>query len=405
MKPEKLIPKIHTISWLVQHKGEFKVDRNYQRELVWPLRMKQYLIDTILRGLDIGRIFVRVQEDKYFIVDGQQRLNAIWEFAENKYPLGDYSRPLGLSGKFYNDLPREIREDSFDEYNVNMVYLLNVEDEEVRDIYRRINSGIPLNTAERLNAYPGNIVLTVRELANDYFLQEICGLKKRKRFRALHIAAQMLLLQKKGIHDIAPRSLFEFFEKNKDLDDKSSDYRKIVRVFNFLKRAFDKPTPELRKPSWIITTYLLASYLLDNYVMTDREKEFARFITDFYHKVLESSKTGDEELINFNLAISRGTTSKENIDFRHKIILSRFLEHIGNLVPLDPKRNFTEEEKIAILRRQNYKCAICGVDLRGKPYHVHHIIPWSEGGKTTVDNGQALCTKCHLELHKTKANH
>jgi len=403
MEPHKVSTKKHTISFLIYHKNEFQVDRTYQRESVWNRDMKQYLIDTILRGLDIGRIYVRVERERegtrYYIVDGQQRLNAIWEFAENRFPLSEkYSHDLGLGGKFYKDLPLQYRE-SFDEYNVELVYLMNMSDEEIRDIYRRINSGIPLNTAERLNALPGNIVVAARELAKHPFLQEVCGLRRKKRYRALHIASQILLLEKRGFHDISPRSLYEFFATEAGLGVTSPTYRKVLRVFNYLKNAFRSYTPELRKASWIITTYLLASYLLDTYVMRGREDQLREFIIDFYREVQQSPQTGDKELIEFNMAVSRGTTSKKNIEKRHRIILTRFLERVRDLIPLDPRRDFTEEERIVIFRIYGGKCARCGVDLHGKRWHVHHKVPWSRGGKTTIDNGELLCTNCHAAIH------
>jgi len=70
-----------------------RIDTNpdYQRPPVWSLPQKQLLIDTILRGYDIPKIYWRKVEknpDKYEVVDGQQRLRAIWEFMEGKFSLG-----------------------------------------------------------------------------------------------------------------------------------------------------------------------------------------------------------------------------------------------------------------------------------------------------------------------------
>jgi len=62
--------------------------------------------------------------------------------------------------------------------------------------------------------------------------------------------------------NISPRYLFDFFESQKHLDSKSGAYKDIVEVLNYLEQTFDKPTYELRKPGWIITMYLLCSYLL-----------------------------------------------------------------------------------------------------------------------------------------------
>lgn len=62
---------------------------------------------------------------------------------------------------------------------------------------------------------------------------------------------------------------------------------------------------------------------------------------------------------------------------------------------LDSRRSFGEVQKNKILARQHYKCAKCGKKLNPQAKHIHHIKPWSEGGKTTVENGRALCPTCH----------
>lgn len=398
MLPHKYTEKTHTISYLIRHRDKFDVDKTYQRETVWPRKLKQYLIDTILKNLDIGRIWVRDEGEKYWIVDGQQRLNAIWGFANNEFPLNpEYSGDLG--GRYYKDLPTNIR-DIFDEYNIPMVYLLGMTDDEIRDIFRRINSGVPLNTAERLNAMPGDIVPTMRKLSQHAFFQDICSLRELKRYRAYHIVAQIMLLQKEGITDISPQYLFDFFDKERRLDEKSKIVREITYVLNYLGECFDKPTYELNKPSWIITTYLLTSYLLNNYVMKGNESKFKDFFLKFYEDVQVSTQTRNQELIEFNFAISRGTTSRDNIRKRHEIIFKRFWEYIKCLTPLDPKREFTWEERIAIFRKYGGKCMACGINLHGKNWHVHHKKPWIEGGPTTIENAELLCEKCHEERHK-----
>lgn len=56
--------------------------------------------------------------------------------------------------------------------------------------------------------------------------------------------------------------------------------------------------------------------------------------------------------------------------------------------------NFTIEQKEQILKRDNYKCVVCGKGKRdGVELHVDHIKPKYLGGKATVENGQTLCAQ------------
>jgi hypothetical protein len=55
-------------------------------------------------------------------------------------------------------------------------------------------------------------------------------------------------------------------------------------------------------------------------------------------------------------------------------------------------QNFTKKQKEAILRRDGYRCVICGKGREdGVELHVDHIKPKDAGGKATIENGQTLC--------------
>ena len=55
---------------------------------------------------------------------------------------------------------------------------------------------------------------------------------------------------------------------------------------------------------------------------------------------------------------------------------------------LDKLRDFTESQRRQIFARDNHKCVECGSE---ENLEADHILPWSKGGKTHIDNGQTLC--------------
>lgn len=74
----------------------------------------------------------------------------------------------------------------------------------------------------------------------------------------------------------------------------------------------------------------------------------------------------------------------------------------------DAKENFEKQKKLErlkmtdslrydILKRDGYKCQICGVTAKeGAKLHVDHIKPIAKGGKTVPENLQTLCDRCNL---------
>lgn len=54
--------------------------------------------------------------------------------------------------------------------------------------------------------------------------------------------------------------------------------------------------------------------------------------------------------------------------------------------------DFTQEQRIEILKRDNYRCVVCGRGkAEGVDLQVDHVKPKDKGGRNTIENGQTLC--------------
>jgi len=60
------------------------------------------------------------------------------------------------------------------------------------------------------------------------------------------------------------------------------------------------------------------------------------------------------------------------------------------------KRIPSERLKVQVLMRDGNKCRLCGITLTGDNIHFDHILPWSKGGETTLENLQVLCAPHNL---------
>ncbi len=55
--------------------------------------------------------------------------------------------------------------------------------------------------------------------------------------------------------------------------------------------------------------------------------------------------------------------------------------------------------RFLVMRRDNFRCRLCGASPAVKPgvvLHIDHIMPWSEGGETKMTNLQTLCGRCNI---------
>jgi uncharacterized protein with ParB-like and HNH nuclease domain len=115
-----------TIRSFCRRKPTINVRPDYQRGAVWSTAQKQLLIDSVLHNLDIPKIYLREADGSPYkeeVVDGQQRLLAIWGFYENEYPLSKDSDPVGgknIAGVKFQELDEDMK-DSFESYELGNV--------------------------------------------------------------------------------------------------------------------------------------------------------------------------------------------------------------------------------------------------------------------------------------------
>ena len=62
-------------------------------------------------------------------------------------------------------------------------------------------------------------------------------------------------------------------------------------------------------------------------------------------------------------------------------------------------RVISDKLRYQVLKRDNFKCCACGASPAKDPaveLHIDHIVPWSKGGETKLDNLQTLCSRCNI---------
>ena len=138
-------------------KDELTLQPKFQRRSIWKPVAKSYLIDTVLRGLPMPKVYYRMQVDSSTIrsvrevVDGQQRLEAIFSYIHDKFPVSK-SHSKAAGGKKFSKLPEQMQS-AFLSYDISADLLIGASDAQVLQIFARINSySLTLNAQEKRNA-------------------------------------------------------------------------------------------------------------------------------------------------------------------------------------------------------------------------------------------------------------
>jgi hypothetical protein len=374
----------------------------YQRPSVWSMSKKQLLMDSILRRYDIPKLYLRAVDKppyKYEVVDGQQRLRAIWEFCQDSFPLSECDPVHGhvVANKRFSELPNDLVDD-FQTYELSFVILEDATEDEVEEMFTRLNNGETLTAAEKRNAMPGNMKDFVRELALHPLFGKVPF--KNTRYAFDQVCAQMTCLELAGgPTDTKAKNLKDMYKDRVRFEKNGLVARKIKRVLNFLDTAFTDKTPELRKQN-VVSLYLLISELMEKYAISGKEATFREWFIAFENeRRLEQDEPEDErqpEWIRYQETVIQAVDSKPSIEFRHKTLMTSFLLYCPELEPLDSQRAFTEEQRVTIFRKYNGICQSCKKEIKWDEFQADHKVPFSRGGKTTVANGQLLCTTCNI---------
>lgn len=380
---------------------------DFQRPPVWATSQKQLLVDTILRGYDVPKLYWRrtgTKPDTYDVVDGQQRLRALWDFIDGNFKLAKDSESIEgeiVAGCDYQNLPDELR-CRFDVYALDVVVLEDTDEDEVREMFLRLQNGTSLKAQEKRNAYPGKMRDFVCELVQHPFFRSVGFTNSRFAFD--HVAAQMILLEiQGGPTNVKNADLNRMYEGNKEFDTNGQVAKAVKRVLDILAKAFSDKTPELERYN-VIALYCVISELLRQYVIDEIKLGLHDWFINFeIVRRFQDEKTeedGEPEWITYREKISHSTDAAESIRWRMEFMLRNLLEQWPNLSRKDNQRGFTHIQKLAIFRRDKGICQLkmkCdGIKLTWDDWHCDHVVPWSKGGKTTVQNGQVACSACNL---------
>lgn len=264
---------------LNSEKGRINVEPLYQRRgEVWTLEKRQLLIDSILNDYDVPKLYFHTltqankgegREFDYAIIDGRQRLEAIWGFANDEFPLSDdfvflSDTSVVARGMRYSQLgllfPRlKIR---FDSFTLPIVCVETDDPDLIEDMFSRLNEAVPLNAAEKRNAIGGPMAQCIREISEHYFFVEKVRFPD-SRYQHREAAAKLLfieftLLFQRKIIDTKKPYLDEMVHQYKRGTGKNLDqiYERTRSTLEHLSSVFQSKDHLLRSQSVIPVYYL-----------------------------------------------------------------------------------------------------------------------------------------------------
>lgn len=388
---------------LLRDSQKLWLNPDYQRGEVWTLSQKQLLIDSLLNNIDVPKIYLReVRKGSYEfeVVDGQQRLRAVFEYLDGDFPLDVDADPVGeelVAGKHFNELGTHCQIELTSK-SLDVTHLVDYTDDDVEDMFLRLQNGTPLNAAEKRHAWSGEVRQVVSELSQHKLFTSV-GFSN-KRFGFEDASAKVLHLQLAGEGaDLKPASIKRTYVSNPHLSLNDPSTKQIVRTWNLLVRAFrGKQNPKLKKYA-VLTLTSVCSELLGDYDLASYAKAIADSYLEFETQRIKNSRLPeedrDQELSNYTEAARND--SVEAMALRARILKRFLIASIPLLKLTDPERSFSEEQRFVIYHRDQGICQLCHLPVEEGNWHADHKVPHARGGPTSIDNGQLAHVSCNLQ--------
>lgn len=344
--------------------GKLTIQPEYQRNYIYADGKKDVaVIESILKGYPLGLIyFNQTDEDRYEVLDGQQRITSIGRFLAKKFAIMEDGKPL-----YFDSLPIEQQEKIL---NTKMlIYICNGTEKEIKEWFKTINiAGIPLNEQELLNAvFSGEFVtLAKAEFSNSQNAQiqkwsaYINGSALRQDFLA------------KALEWVSKGNISDYMSQHRHDNNINELKLYFNTVINWVSNVFNDVEKEMKGLEWgrLYETYKNTSY---------NPQDVSTKVKELYLDPYIKNRKGIFEYI------LGGSVDTKLLDVRV----------------------FDEATKKAVYQQQTEKakkenisnCPLCAVGNNPnknkvwtiKEMEADHVAAWSKGGSTSLDNCEMLC--------------
>ena len=266
-------------------KSKISLKHDLQRkEGVWNSKQKSDLIDSLLRSYPINPTYSIKEKGIISIIDGVQRLSTIRDFLDSKFALSKNLKPVVINGeeKIVAGLRFKKMDDDTKDVLLNselQVYeITQYTDEDVREMFRRQNSGTALKPSQKLTSSQSKEVTHLLfELSSHPFFSKVLTPAQIKGDVDRDICREVLMLT--SVSKDNPITSF----RARDMKTFISDYKidnnntlKIKKALDTLDKAFAEKT-KMPKTSISFIIFAMIKCINENkspQKLTDKIKTF-----------------------------------------------------------------------------------------------------------------------------------
>lgn len=174
-----MFEKIEKANLMIKHyMMEFNSDEittpKYQRDHCWKSEFESKLINSILDGVDLPKIYLgKIKETgETHLIDGGHRSRTIDRFMKNEFSIVRNQKNVFYNKVFEKDTKgktnlSEEEKKNFDNYTLDVVTYVNINEKECRNIFNNLQNAQPMSIEDVINSWQSDLVDYVRDLLDE----------------------------------------------------------------------------------------------------------------------------------------------------------------------------------------------------------------------------------------------
>ena len=303
---------LQTITNKIKRQSIIFTHKLQRREGVWSKPAKSLLIDSLLRGYPVNPVYTIIDE-KQAVIDGVQRLSTCYDFISDGFSLSKNLEPIVIdgnsyviAGKKFSKLDDAVKDELLSA-QIQVYEITEYTDKEVREMFRRLNGGKPLNSVQQLTPdMSDELSDVIFEIISHPFFEKVLTPAQLKSSVDQMIALEILMLSEMS-------SEYDFVSFNK------TGRQKFVQYYNdkvnigkveIIKQALDKLDETFDENVKIPKTSV--SFICYAYYRIIKDKQSVSKLTDAVKKFLDEYESNEE----YKAFLQQGTTSSESVKAR-----------------------------------------------------------------------------------------
>lgn len=236
--------------------GMLEITPKFQRRPVWRTPARSWFIDTLLRGMTVPPIYLRLAQKKgkavREVIDGQQRVRAVLDFIDGKFKLTP-QLPATWKGMAYASLSKQER-DRISMFGFPAETFSGISDIQVLEMFSRLNmNAMPVNKQELRNgSWFGYFKQSAYRLAHEYLEfwrnNRIFGEQSIARMMEAELTSELLIAGQAGMQE-AKKSIDDFYRDwDADYPNREREEKRFRGVFRTIMEAI--PSKELAESAF-----------------------------------------------------------------------------------------------------------------------------------------------------------